>query len=49
VVHIQVTGMIEYPGGNGEVIESASADTQRALHQAWCRERAVDPVTRLLG
>jgi hypothetical protein len=49
VVHVRVTGMIEYPGENGEIIESASADTQRALHQAWCRVHAVDPVTQLLG
>lgn len=49
VVHIQVTGMIEYLGENGEVIESVNADTQRALYLAWCREHAVDPVTQLLG
>jgi hypothetical protein len=46
---VQVTGMIEYLGGNGEVIESVNADTPRALRAAWCREYAVDPATQLLG
>ena len=49
VVHIKVTGAIEYLAGNGQVIESVSADTQRALYLAWCRQRAVQPAAQILS
>ena len=49
VVHIKVTGTIEYLGENGQVIESVSADTQRALYLAWCREHAVAPAAQILS
>jgi 2,4'-dihydroxyacetophenone dioxygenase len=40
MVHIKVVGSIEYLGGNGQVIDSVNAETQRALYLAWCRELA---------
>ena len=49
VVHIKVTGTIEYLGENGQVIESVNADTQRALYLAWCREHAVPPAAQILS
>ena len=49
VVHIKVTGTIEYLGENGQVIESVNADTQRALYLAWCQEHAVHPAAQILG
>ena len=49
VVHIKVTGTIEYLGENGQVIESVNADTQRALYLAWCREHAVSPAAQILS
>jgi hypothetical protein len=49
VVHIKVTGTIEYLGENGQVIDSVNADTQRALYLAWCQEHAVHPAAQILG
>ena len=49
VVPIKVTGAIEYLAENGQVIESVSADTQRALYLAWCREHAVQPAAQILS
>ena len=49
VVHIKVTGTIEYLDDSGQVIESANADTQRAVYLAWCREHDVHPSERILG
>jgi hypothetical protein len=41
VVHIKVTGSIEYLGESGQVIDSVNTGTQRTLYLAWCREHAV--------
>ena len=49
VVHIKVTGTIEYLDGNGQVIESVDAETQRAAYLDWCRARDVHPSERILG
>jgi quercetin dioxygenase-like cupin family protein len=49
VVHIKVTGTIEYLDGSGQVTESVNADTQRAVYLAWCREHDVHPSERILG
>ena len=49
VVYIKVAGTIEYLGENGEVIESANAQTQRAVYLAWCREHGVPPDAQILG
>ena len=49
VVHIKVTGTIEYLDDSGQVTESANAETQRAVYLAWCREHDVHPSERILG
>ena len=49
VVHIKVAGTIEYVDGNGQVIESVNAGTQRAVYLAWCRDHDVHPSERILG
>jgi 2,4'-dihydroxyacetophenone dioxygenase len=49
VVHIKVAGTIEYLDGNGQVIESVNAETQRAVYLAWCREHGVRPAAQILG
>jgi anti-sigma factor ChrR (cupin superfamily) len=49
VVHIKVTGSIEYLGQNGQVIESVNAETRRARYLAWCREHGVRPAEQILG
>ena len=49
MVYIKVTGTIEYLGDDGEVIESVTAETQRAVYLAWCQEHGVDPAEQLAG
>ena len=49
MVHIKVTGTIEYLDDNGQVIESVNAETQRAVYLAWCRAHDVPPSERILG
>ena len=49
VVHIKVAGTIEYLGGNGQVIESVNAETQRAVYLAWCSEHGARPAKQILG
>jgi 2,4'-dihydroxyacetophenone dioxygenase len=49
VVHIKVTGTIEYLDDGGQVTESVNADTQRAAYLAWCREHDVHPSEQILG
>jgi len=49
VVHIKVTGTIEYLGDDGRVIESVDAETQRAVYLAWCQDHDVRPSGRILG
>ena len=49
VIHIKVTGTIEYLDDNGLVIESVNAETQRAVYLAWCRAHDIRPSERILG
>ena len=49
IVHIKVTGAIEYLGEDGQVIETVSAKTQHAVYLAWCREHGVRPAEQILG
>jgi hypothetical protein len=49
VVHVKVTGSIEYLGRNGQVIESVNAESRRARYLAWCREHGVRPAEQILG
>ena len=49
VVHIKVFGTIEYLDGNGQVIESVNAETQRELYLAWCRAHGAHPAEQILG
>jgi hypothetical protein len=49
VVHIKVVGTIEYLDGNGQVIESVNAETQRELYLSWCRAQDVHPAEQILG
>ena len=49
VVHIKVAGAIEYLDGNGQVIGSVNAETQRALYLTWCQEHGVRPAAQILG
>jgi 2,4'-dihydroxyacetophenone dioxygenase len=49
VVHIKVAGAIEYLSDDGQVIETVSTATQRAVYLAWCREHGMPPLERILG
>jgi hypothetical protein len=49
VVHIKVVGTIEYLDGNGQVIESVNAETQREVYLAWCRAHGAHPAEQILG
>ena len=35
--------------GDGQVIESVNAETQRAVYLAWCREHRVQPAVQISG
>ena len=48
-VHVKVTGAVEYLGEDGQVIETVSAETQRGVYLAWCREHGVRPAGQILG
>jgi hypothetical protein len=49
VVHIKVTGNIDYLGDAGQVSETLNAASQRAAYLAWCREHGVEPSPQILG
>jgi 2,4'-dihydroxyacetophenone dioxygenase len=49
IIHIKVSGVIEYLGDDGEVTETVSAETQRAVYLAWCQEHGVRPSEQILG
>jgi hypothetical protein len=49
IVHIKVAGAVEYLGEDGQVVETVSAETQRAAYLAWCREHGVRPAEQILG
>jgi hypothetical protein len=40
---------LDTEGEDSQVIESANAETQRAVYLAWCQEHGVDPAEQLLG
>ncbi len=49
VVHIKVTGVIEYLDEDGQVTETVSAATQREVYLAWCQEHSMCPAEQILG
>ena len=49
IIHIKVTGVIEYLGDDGQVTETVSAATQRGIYLSWCREHGVRPSEQILG
>jgi hypothetical protein len=49
VIHLKVTGVIEYLGPDGRVTKSVSAATQRAIYLEWCQREGVTPHPRILG
>jgi 2,4'-dihydroxyacetophenone dioxygenase len=47
VVHIKVTGAVEYLDESGAVTGTADAASQRAAYLAWCRETGTEPAAQL--
>ncbi len=47
VIHIKVTGAVEYLDSSGGVIETVDSGTQRATYLAWCREHGVEPAPQV--
>jgi 2,4'-dihydroxyacetophenone dioxygenase len=49
VIHLKVTGAIEYLGPDGQVTETVSAASQRAIYLDWCQREGVTPNPGILG
>ncbi|HEY3035176.1 MAG TPA: zinc-binding dehydrogenase [Streptosporangiaceae bacterium] len=43
VVHIKVTGAVEYLDDDGHVTETVNAQSQRAIYLRWCQQHNVKP------
>src|ERR1700753_2992495 len=48
VIHLKAAGVIEYPGPDGQVPETISAASQRAIYLDWCQREGVTPDPRIL-
>ncbi|MBB5517598.1 2,4'-dihydroxyacetophenone dioxygenase family protein [Amphiplicatus metriothermophilus] len=49
IVHITLTGRVEYLGENGEVLFHTDTHNQRAAYLAWCAENGVAPNAPMVG
>ena len=49
VVHIKVVGDVEYLSDAGEVTETASSASQRAVYLAWCQQNDAPPARQILA
>jgi 2,4'-dihydroxyacetophenone dioxygenase len=49
VVHLKITGAVEYLDEGGQVIAVYDSGSQRAVYLASCRERGVDPSPGIVG
>jgi hypothetical protein len=47
IVHIKITGAVEYLDESGAVTGSADSATQHAAYLAWCRETGTEPAAQL--
>ncbi|HEX3711470.1 MAG TPA: cupin domain-containing protein [Trebonia sp.] len=48
IVHIKITGAVEYLDESGAVTGSADSATQYAAYLAWCRETGTEPAGQLI-
>ena len=48
VLHLKITGAIQYIGADGQVTEIADATSQRSAYLAWCARRDVPPAAQIL-
>lgn len=49
VLHLKITGTIDYLGADGEVTGTADAATQCEAYPGWCASRGIQPYQRILG
>lgn len=49
VLHIKVTGAVQYLGPDGEVTETINAASQRDVYLQWCARNGTRPVPQILG
>ena len=49
VIHLNITGAVEYVDEAGEVTAVYDSASQRAVYLAWCREHGVAPAAQVLG
>jgi 2,4'-dihydroxyacetophenone dioxygenase len=49
VLHLKITGAVEYLDSSGQVTETADSASQRAIYLNWCASHRVEPAPRILG
>lgn len=49
VLHLKITGAIQYLGTDGKVTETVDAASQRAAYLTWCAQHGVSPAAQILG
>jgi quercetin dioxygenase-like cupin family protein len=49
VLHLKITGTIDYVGADGEVAGTVDAATQCEAYLDWCAQRGTQPDRRILG
>lgn len=49
VIHIKVTGDVEYLDDHGAVVDVTNSASQRAAYLAWCQQHDVTPSPQLTG
>jgi 2,4'-dihydroxyacetophenone dioxygenase len=49
VLHLKITGAIEYLDPSGQVTETVNSASQRAAYLAWCARTDAEPAPQVLG
>lgn len=49
VLHLKVSGVIEYLGADGRITETVDSASQRAVYLTWCARQGVAPSAQILG
>lgn len=49
VLHLKITGAIQYIGANGQVTETVDSASQRAVYLNWCAREGTEPAPQILG
>jgi hypothetical protein len=49
VLHLKITGAVEYLDNSGRVTDTVHGASQRAIFLSWCARRGAEPAARILG